>query len=333
MHGLGVDDLTQVMGVGTLGEVRQGPDGNLYQWVQGVDGLGNPIGFWRAARRFIRRRVMPLARRVAPLIPGVGPAVAAGIRAATPVLRQAGLAGYDGLGALYQAPDGAYYQVAGYDGYAGDEELAGLGVDDLTQVMGVGTLGEVRQGPDGNLYQWVQGVDGLGNPIGFWRAARRFIRRRVMPLARRVAPLIPGVGPAVAAGIRAATPVLRRAGLAGYDGLGALYQAPDGAYYQVAGHDGYAGDEELSYISAGELKGYAGDEELGGLDMDDELGYLSQEEELLGYADASQVGELGDLYGYVPDQNMNGLEAYITDQPAGTRQFTAQAPETWRAIW
>jgi hypothetical protein len=226
--------------------------------------------------------------------------------------------------------------------------MHGLGVDDLTQVMGVGSLGEVRQGPDGNLYQWVQGVDGLGNPIGFWRAARRFIRRRVLPLARRIAPLIPGVGPAVAAGIRAATPALRRAGLASYDGLGALYQAPDGAYYQVAGYDGYAGDEELaglgvddelSYTSAGELKGYSGDEELGGLDMDDELGYLSQEEELTGYADAGQVGdggvvgELGDLYGYIPDQNMNGLEAYITDQPSGTRQFTAQTPETWRAIW
>ena len=35
-----------------------------------------------------------------------------------------------------------------------------------TQMMGVGYLGEVRQGPDGNLYQYVQGVDGLGNPIG-----------------------------------------------------------------------------------------------------------------------------------------------------------------------
>lgn len=30
-----------------LGEIRQGPDGQLYQWVSGIDGLGNPIGFWK----------------------------------------------------------------------------------------------------------------------------------------------------------------------------------------------------------------------------------------------------------------------------------------------
>ncbi len=27
------------------GEIRQGPGGQLYQWVEGIDGLGNPIGF------------------------------------------------------------------------------------------------------------------------------------------------------------------------------------------------------------------------------------------------------------------------------------------------
>ena len=43
----------------------------------------------------------------------------------------------------------------------------------MTQMMGIGYLGEVRQGPDGNLYQYVQGVDGLGNPIGgFWSRLR-----------------------------------------------------------------------------------------------------------------------------------------------------------------
>ena len=39
---------------------------------------------------------------------------------------------------------------------------------ELTQVMGLGHyVGEVRQGPGGQLYEWVEGVDGLGNPIGF----------------------------------------------------------------------------------------------------------------------------------------------------------------------
>ena len=31
-----------------IGQQRVGPDGRLYEWVEGVDGLGNPIGFWRA---------------------------------------------------------------------------------------------------------------------------------------------------------------------------------------------------------------------------------------------------------------------------------------------
>jgi hypothetical protein len=47
MRYLGEDELTQMMGIGRYGEVREGPDGRLYQWVQGIDGLGNPIGFWR----------------------------------------------------------------------------------------------------------------------------------------------------------------------------------------------------------------------------------------------------------------------------------------------
>jgi len=45
-YGLAQDDLTQVLGFGGVGEVRQGPDGNLYQWVHGADGLGDPVGFW-----------------------------------------------------------------------------------------------------------------------------------------------------------------------------------------------------------------------------------------------------------------------------------------------
>jgi hypothetical protein len=45
---------------------------------------------------------------------------------------------------------------------------SGYGTNDLTQVLGAGTIGEVRQAPDGSVYQWTQGADGLGNPVGFW---------------------------------------------------------------------------------------------------------------------------------------------------------------------
>lgn len=32
---------------GPVGEIFEDELGNLYEWVEGVDGLGNPIGFWK----------------------------------------------------------------------------------------------------------------------------------------------------------------------------------------------------------------------------------------------------------------------------------------------
>jgi len=169
-----------------------------------------------------------------------------------------------------------------------------LGEDDVTQMMGIGSVGQVRQGPDGNLYQWVQGVDGLGNPIGFWRALRRIgrrlrrVARRALPIVQQVAPLIPGGG-VVTAALRTATPLLRQAGVAGHSGLGALYQAPDGTVYQV---QGLGQDEELSGLSEEEeLQGIAEEEELQGLAEEEELQGLAEEEELQGF------GEEEDLQG------------------------------------
>ena len=81
----------------------------------------------------------------------------------------------------------------------------------MTQMMGVGYLGEVRQGPDGNLYQYVQGVDGLGNPIGgFWSRLKRGLKA-VHSLAQRGASFIPGpYGAAIATGLKLATPFCKR---------------------------------------------------------------------------------------------------------------------------
>src|SRR5262249_6509522 len=152
------------------------------------------------------RRAMPLVQTAASFVPGVGPAVAAGVRAATPFAQRGGILGHNGLGALYQSPDGTLYQI---QGFAEDEELPGLGQDELTPVLAIGQPNEVRQGPDGKLYQWVQVVDGLGNPVVLWRRSRRWPRRvvrRAMPLVQTAASFVPGVGPAVAAGVRAATP-------------------------------------------------------------------------------------------------------------------------------
>jgi hypothetical protein len=305
------------MGLGYYGEVRQGPDGNLYQWVEGYDGLGNPIGFWkklkRLARRAVRhalpiarqfipgaqalkllrwrpirrlvRRGLPFAQRFAPLIPGVGPAVAAGLKVATPILRQAGVTGYDGLGALYQAPDGSLYQV---QGFAEDEELRGFAEDEELRGWGLAEDEELRG----------------------W-------------------------------------------------GLGALYQAPDGTVYQVQGFAedeelrgwglaedeelrGFAEDEELrGFAEDEELRGFAEDEELRGFAQDEELRGFAEDEELRGFAEDEELRglaedeELRGLYGYVREDGVSGLDAFIPDQPAGTPWFTppGQSPEMWKPLW
>ena len=193
---------------------------------------------------------------------------------ATPFLKRAGVAGYGGLGALYQAPDGTLYKQV--QGLAEDAELRGLSEDQVTQMMGVGYLGEVRQGPDGAHYQYVQGVDGLGNPIGSWW---RRLARRALPFVRRLAPFIPGG----AAALTVATPFLKQAGVAGYGGLGALYQAPDGTVYQ-------------------QVQGLDDDAELRGLDADDELHGLDDDPELRGFDEGEE------LHGFDEDTDLRGLE-------------------------
>jgi hypothetical protein len=313
MRHLDQDELTQMMGVGYLGEVRQGPDGNLYQWVEAVDGLGNPVGgLWRRLRR-IGRGIRRVVRRVA---------------------RRAGVAGHTGLGALYQAPDGTVYQL---QGLAQEEELPRQ--DELTQMMGVGYLGEMRQGPDGNLYQWVGVVDGLGNPIGgLWRRIGRRLRRgvrrvrrgvrRALTAAQRVASAIPlPQAQAVAAGIR----VDRRAGVAGHTGLGALYQAPDGTVYQAQEEDlqGLAEENEE------ELQGLAEEEELEGLAEEEELEGLAEEEELEGLSEEEELQGLGQGYIRVQEPGMGDLDAYVPETPPQTRWFSPPAtpPKLWEPLW
>jgi hypothetical protein len=228
-----------------------------------------------------------------------------------------------------------------------------LSEDQVTQMMGIGYLGEVRQGPDGNLYQYVQGVDGLGNPVGgFWSRLRRRVKGvvgRALPFAQRVASLIPGpYGAAAATALKTATPILQRAGVAGYDGLGALYQAPDGTVYQVQGLSedeelrGLEEDEELRGLDEDEeLRGFAEDEELRGLEEDEELRGLDEDEELRGFTEEEELRgfaedeELRGLdQGYVRE-GVSGLEAYVPQTPPQTRWFTrpAQAPEMWKPLW
>lgn len=73
---------------------------------------------------------------------------------------------------------------------------------DVTQMMGIGNyVGEMRPGPDGNLYEWVEGVDGLGNAIGAWKfkgllkKATGFARQAVQQVAKRAMPLLTALIP------------------------------------------------------------------------------------------------------------------------------------------
>ena len=203
MRYLSEDQTTQMMGIGYLGEVRQGPDGNLYQYVQGVDGLGNPIGgFWRRFKRLARRavrRALPYVQQFAPLIPGVGPVVSVLTQAIPAAPAMAPAEAPAAMPTEAMAP--VETATAGW----------GIGDDAMTQMMGIGYLGEVRQGADGSLYQYVQGVDGLGNPIGgFWSKLKRGLKA-VHSLAQRGASFIPGpYGAAIRAGLKIATPLLQK---------------------------------------------------------------------------------------------------------------------------
>ena len=64
-----------------------------------------------------------------------------------------------------------------------------LGEDDTMQ--GVGCAG--AEGTDGQLYQWVEGVDGLGNAVGFWRPTSGVHRaHRMCVIARRFSAMSQG---------------------------------------------------------------------------------------------------------------------------------------------
>jgi hypothetical protein len=127
-----------------------------------------------------------------------------------------------------------------------------------------------------------------------------------------------------------ATPLLRQAGVTGYNGLGALYEAPDGTVYQV---QGLAEDEVMRGLAEEEdLRGLAQDEELRGLSEEEELRGFGEDEELRGFAEDEELRGLGQ--GYVR-QDLSGLDAYVPQRPPSTRWFVppAQPPEMWKPLW
>lgn len=380
MKRIGQNDLTEMMGIGYLGEVRRGPDGDLYQWVEGVDGLGNLTGWWSRIKKGVKsvaKKASQLVRKpwCIPLqaIPGVVKHAAKGVcrvigklspLAHVPVVgsyykgvaklckiaKGCGIAGLeeglgDGTFALYQGLD----EDENLYGLATDEVLYGLGQEDLTAVMGIGNLGEVRRGPDGELYQWVEGIDGLGRRKRFWHCQRCLAIKKQLSLQKQRKRMR-----AKQAVAKSAVPTLPQAKPTGVNGLGDLYQASDGSVYKMAG---LAQDEDLYGLSEDDDQyGIGEEDDLYGLAKEDDLVGLSEEDDLYGMGDDDLDGlaqdedlygldEGDDLYGGAEDEDLNGyiytkdgvhgLEAYVSDKPPGNRMFVkpVQAPEIWRPLW
>ena len=274
----------------------EGTDGQLYQWVEGIDGLGNAVGCWRCVKR--QAAQAPYVRNAAPL------------------------------------------------------------------------LGEIADGGDGHMYQWVQGVDGLGSTFGFWKRLRN-LAKKALPIAKWAAPFVPGA----AAALTVASPFLKKVGVAGPDGLGALYAAPDGSMYQVEGVDagddlngladddlhgldadddlnGFGADDELhgdddlhGFAADDELRGFEADDDLHGFAADDELHGFAADDELHGFAanddlngladdDLRGIGNEDTVNGYVRDRGVNGVDAFISERPRETPAFSPSpnAP-MWAPLW
>jgi hypothetical protein len=122
-------------------------------------------------------------------------------------------------------------------------------------------------------------------------------------------------------------------------GIGALYAAPDGTVYQVQGLaaedlDGLYADEELrGFAEDEELRGLSQDEDLRGLDQDEELRGFAEDEELRGLAQDEELRGLDQ--GYVREDTVSGLDAYLPTKPAKTRWFVSpdEPPEVWKPLW
>jgi hypothetical protein len=221
-------------------------------------------------------------------------------------------------------------------------------------MSGIGHFGEVAEGPDGRLYQWVEGVDGLGNPIGFWKSLRK-LAKRAIPLAQRLAPLIPYAAP-VAAVLTQASPILRRAGLAGASQLGALFQAQDGTLYRMEGVEqqpelqGYVRARPVSSLMGpGSLAEFAAEDELSGFEAGEELQGMAEELSPPSVSGAEPVLEDdGVLDGLAYETELRsgepaelnacdgyGVEAFVPEQPQTTRLFQApsRSGAAWKPLW
>lgn len=306
MRYLGDDEATQLRGI----DLYQGTDGNLYEWVGGVGEWGE----------------QELSEAEGPVL--------------------------NGLGALYAAPDGTLYQIHGLaedaetGTDAGSEAAPGpapeaekeqdAGEEQPMKAMGPRAR-RLRRFPVRRPQRPGPGIRRAGPPT---RRRRGGFFKKLLPIAKFATRFIPGIGPVASAGLDVAGKLLKRKkGVAGYDGLGLLYEAPDGSLYQV---QGLAQDDELrGFADAEELRGLDEDEELRGLDEEEELRGLDEDEELRGFAEDEELRGIGEdedmrgIDGYVLQDGLRGLEAYVPQAPPQTpwHVVPAEPPEIWKPLW
>jgi len=301
MRYLGDDEATQMKGIG----LYQGADGNLYEWVEGVDAWGDAIGFWEGVSQSEDPRSSD-------------------------------------LGALYQAPDGTLYQM---HGLAEDAETGTEAEPEAEKEQEAGEEPPMKaMGPRARRVRRFPGrrprpglVPRRGAP-GRTRKRGGFFKK-LLPIAKFATRFIPGIGPVASAGLDVAGKLLKRKGVSGSDGLGFLYEASDGSLYQV---QGLAEDDELrGFAEDEELRGLDEDEELRGVDEDQELRGFDEDEELRGFAEEEDLRGVPDdqamqgIDGYVRQDGMHGLEAYVPQAPPQTpwHVVPTEPPEIWKPLW
>jgi hypothetical protein len=182
-------ETSQVLGIGNyVGEIRQGPDGQLYEWVEGVDGLGNDIGFFK-------KLVGKVAGKALNLFPGAN-------------LVKGAVKGFcQGLPKLAPCAEQSVelkpvFQVG----------------TKLCSILGKVGLAEVEDGimqaPDGQLYEVVEGIGESGQVKQYlrpvWMSIPVVIRPRRRQGMRRGVQAQPGTAaPRPAAQAQAGAPVRR----------------------------------------------------------------------------------------------------------------------------
>ena len=314
----GQDDTMQGFG---CGRGCAGTAGPRYQWVQGVDGLGNTVGYWRPTQP--AGAGAPYARNAAPFFGEIA-------EAADGNLYQ-WVQGVDGLG----SPFGFWKRIKRLAKRAmplvqkiapfvpGGAAALTMATPFLKQagVAGLGDVGALYAAPDGSLYQ-VQGVDAADTIDGFADdELNGFADDELQGFADDD---LNGLSDDELRGLEADNELSGFAvgddlnGFAAGDELNGFGAEPD--------LNGFAAMDPLDGMDADELNGFAASDDLDGFAADDLNGFA--DEELRGIGDDERMS------GYVRDGRLNGIEGYRPDAPPATPAFSpAPNAPMWAPLW